>query len=309
LDKINQYLHVGQTPNNSVPSFPLQSTYPTATERYQQSVPHDKAVPFQKRGKGATAKPPRSYRRPTALNRTPRHRRRHFCHDCGKGYVQSQGLKRHQRETHEEGRLCIHCGIYRVGWARPYLLKEHIKREHPHINLDTELEGATGVSRNATPVISNILQEDGSPLTPEYDGSHNDESQSYPLMLPPLAITQSPPASPPAVSAVYYNPQSYAQTHFSFIKEHSPMAGDLDLSALTNIRFALPISVWRSLNLTTTNHFRYRKSQSGHTATNRLFNEVTGTVLEPAAPVSGYSSDPVYVTPTTDPPGSPFICW
>ena len=63
------------------------------------------------------------------------------CKDCGKLYAQSQGLSRHRRETHGPKRLCVFCGAFK--WRRRYVLKRHLKNEHPDLDADEALDEAT----------------------------------------------------------------------------------------------------------------------------------------------------------------------
>jgi hypothetical protein len=126
--------------------------------------------------------------------------------------------------------LCIYCDKYKC--ARPYLLKEHIKKCHPDIDPNTSLEEATRIagSHKATMVASDLLRERGSSPTPELNGSHGDEAQSHRLVLPSLPITQALPASLPVVPTVHCDPQSYARTPFSFTEEHPQTTRDSDLT-------------------------------------------------------------------------------
>ena len=76
---------------------------------------------------------------------------RYSCNLCGKRYTQPQGIKRHQRETHEAS-LCMYCRDFK--WGRPYLLRGHLKKRHPDVNIDTALEEATRTRRRATGIES-----------------------------------------------------------------------------------------------------------------------------------------------------------
>ncbi|KAI0255254.1 hypothetical protein BJV78DRAFT_1279449 [Lactifluus subvellereus] len=74
------------------------------------------------------------------------HERRYSCKDCGKEYTQPQGLSRHRREMHER-RPCIYCLDFK--WGRRYMLRKHIKEQHPELNTDAALNEATGTRRGA----------------------------------------------------------------------------------------------------------------------------------------------------------------
>jgi hypothetical protein len=71
-------------------------------------------------------------------------RRQHTCLDCAKAYKQPQGLSRHRREVHERT-SCIYC--YDFEWGRRYILRRHIEKQHPELNIDVALEEATGTRR------------------------------------------------------------------------------------------------------------------------------------------------------------------
>jgi hypothetical protein len=83
-------------------------------------------------------------RGPTSLGRSPSAleatKGPYTCKDCGKGYTQSQGLSRHRREMHKP-KLCTLCGTFK--WGRRYLLKRHVKRDHPELDADKALDEAT----------------------------------------------------------------------------------------------------------------------------------------------------------------------
>lgn len=71
----------------------------------------------------------------------------YLCKDCGKVYAQPQGLSRHRHEMHEP-KLCTFCGAFK--WGRRYLLKGHLKKEHPELDTDEALSEATGARHGAT---------------------------------------------------------------------------------------------------------------------------------------------------------------
>jgi ribosomal protein L44E len=73
-------------------------------------------------------------------------RLRYSCKDCGKRYVQSQGLRRHRNEAHES-ELCIYCLAFQ--WGRRYILKKHLQDKHPDLNIDVALEVAMETRRGA----------------------------------------------------------------------------------------------------------------------------------------------------------------
>lgn len=91
--------------------------------------------------------PSRSLRRPVGIMNRRAPMGRYSCNVCGNRYSQLQGIKRHQREAHEASQ-CMYCRDFR--WGRPYLLRGHLKKRHPEVNIDAALEEAMGTRRRAT---------------------------------------------------------------------------------------------------------------------------------------------------------------
>ncbi|KAH9968465.1 hypothetical protein BJV74DRAFT_889878 [Russula compacta] len=112
---------------------------------------------------------------------------------CSKEYARPGGLGRHYREKHAPN-LCMHCGVFK--WGRPYLLREHIEKKHPDVDLDAALDKATGTSSRI--ITGHPQQQWVSPSAPEHDQWGCAESQPYPLTLPPI----SPPPMRPATCGV-----------------------------------------------------------------------------------------------------------
>jgi hypothetical protein len=106
---------------------------------------------------------PRSPRQPLAAGRRAAPERPYSCNVCGKGYAQSQGVRRHQRETHN-ARLCKYCLTFE--WGRPYRYRQHLVKWHPQAVVDAEavLDEASALPRTLT-----ILRTQGPnfPPTPE----------------------------------------------------------------------------------------------------------------------------------------------
>ncbi|KAH9032396.1 hypothetical protein EDB83DRAFT_1839722 [Lactarius deliciosus] len=67
--------------------------------------------------------------------RAGRNRTRFSCHVCNVGFVQKQGLNRHNRDKHQPRNICPHCGVFRWSPARHYLLTKHFETDHPGVPL------------------------------------------------------------------------------------------------------------------------------------------------------------------------------
>ena len=58
--------------------------------------------------------------------------KRYFCEQCGKSFVQSQGLKRHIENVHEKSKI-YQCDLCDKSYNRPYRLEEHKMTVHEGI--------------------------------------------------------------------------------------------------------------------------------------------------------------------------------
>ncbi|KAH8991493.1 hypothetical protein EDB92DRAFT_660250 [Lactarius akahatsu] len=67
--------------------------------------------------------------------RAGRNRSRFSCHACDVGFVQRQGLNRHNRDKHRPQNICPHCGVFKWSPARRYLFTKHFERDHPGVPL------------------------------------------------------------------------------------------------------------------------------------------------------------------------------
>ncbi|KAI0296870.1 hypothetical protein BC826DRAFT_188400 [Russula brevipes] len=119
---------VSATPDFLIPSFlPEVADVSAAVNDSKQKQPRGKRRNLRKARKGFAVVSPVSSRQATGIRRTPK---RHSCNICGKRYAQSQGVTRHQRETHRAS-LCMYCNAFK--WGRPYRYKAHLEKEHPHV--------------------------------------------------------------------------------------------------------------------------------------------------------------------------------
>ncbi|KAI0296864.1 hypothetical protein BC826DRAFT_188089 [Russula brevipes] len=133
-----QYIPVDIPSNFSVSSvLPEVPDVPIVVKDKEQNLSRDKPQSLQKMGEGSVAVSLPSPRQPVGTRGTLK---RYSCNICGKRYAQSQGVRRHQRETHRAN-LCTYC--YAFEWGRPYRFKEHLEKEHPNVDLNVALGGAT----------------------------------------------------------------------------------------------------------------------------------------------------------------------
>lgn len=71
----------------------------------------------------------------TRVTRAGRNRSSFSCHACDVGFVQRQGLNRHNRDKHRPRNICPHCGVFKWSPARRYLFTKHFERDHPGVPL------------------------------------------------------------------------------------------------------------------------------------------------------------------------------
>ncbi|KAH9171139.1 hypothetical protein EDB89DRAFT_1973124 [Lactarius sanguifluus] len=64
-----------------------------------------------------------------------RNRSKFSCRVCDVGFVQRQGLNRHNRDKHQPRNICPHCGVFTWSPARHYLFTKHFERDHPGVPL------------------------------------------------------------------------------------------------------------------------------------------------------------------------------
>jgi hypothetical protein len=264
------------------------------------------------------------------MESAPSRRLQYLCNvpGCGRAFAQRQGVTRHQREAHAElgfgtNRRCGRCG---EPWARPYMFKEHLKKMHPDVDADAELEKVKDSenSRNHLP------QARISPPILEHDRRNRAESQVHPQTppLPATAMTKPPLVSPPAFLQVDYDLQSEsAELTITgseredarqsealnptragtppFTEERPQMVKDLD--AYNHTLILLPHGfAFTTLVISDVNHsLKHTNSQDGRTAVDPSSNLVTRSALMVARPVSEHHGNPVPVTPMAAPLARP----
>lgn len=156
-----RYTRTNTTTNSLVPSIaPGIPRMPSVGSYEEQRASQVQYQESQRTGTRHDVVPvsPWSSRPPLAAGFTTRRAPmgRYPCNVCGKRYLQPQGLKRHQREAHGAS-LCIYCRDFR--WGRPYLLRGHLKKRHPDVNIDAALAEATRTHRMATAEASQAIVE------------------------------------------------------------------------------------------------------------------------------------------------------
>jgi len=126
-------VHIPSGPDgtsSSEPSVPPEISHvPAAMPHQARRASRGQFRQFRKPGKEPAAPSLRSSSQPTSVREAPKGP--HLCNICGKLFSQRQGLGRHRREKHD-AKLCKHCGDFK--WARPYLLRKHLKEKHPDID-------------------------------------------------------------------------------------------------------------------------------------------------------------------------------
>ena len=70
----------------------------------------------------------------TSQKQAKHHGARYQCEICRKVFAQPQGVRRHRLEKHEPN-FCPHCHTF--SWGRLYQFKEHLKKAHPEVDLET----------------------------------------------------------------------------------------------------------------------------------------------------------------------------
>jgi DNA-directed RNA polymerase subunit RPC12/RpoP len=74
---------------------------------------------------------------PLPATRCPRaantKKRTYSCSSCGRGFSQSQVLRRHMKDKHKPQLTCPHCSSFTWSQGRPYLFRYHLQMQHPQI--------------------------------------------------------------------------------------------------------------------------------------------------------------------------------
>lgn len=185
-DQSLQYAHVDTTPDLSV-----SSTVPgvSCTQEQRSSQGRPQKLRKTRKGFASTSSRTRVSRLPAGLDISEAPKGRYSCGLCSKGYVQSQGLRRHYREKHAAS-SCKYCDDFK--WGRPYLFKEHLEKRHPHVNADVTPEAATGVHCSTTAAARYPPQQWPSSPISEYGRWGSAEPQLHPLVPPALVVPKLP---------------------------------------------------------------------------------------------------------------------
>jgi hypothetical protein len=111
---------------------------------------------------------------------------RYRCEICRKEFAQKQGVGRHRLEKHEPY-YCLYCPTFR--WGRLYLLKQHLKKKHPEVDLATATLDMARRSHRSDPIptINRAHSHDPPPRSTSRRRSHRDN---------PRAMVRSSPTGP-----------------------------------------------------------------------------------------------------------------
>jgi len=194
LDLDSLYTRSEATSGDSTPStLPAVPCAPAHVRYEARQASQDTPRQFQETANGpaATSSPPSQ--RTANVDETAR--RPYACNICGKTYSQSQGVRRHQRETHKAN-LCTLCHSFE--WGRPYRLREHYKRQHPEVDIDVAMKEATGKRPKARMNPKSLPQQVSFP-NPPHDRQSRTESQPDDPLAPTLplpAVAELQPITP-----------------------------------------------------------------------------------------------------------------
>ncbi len=122
--------------------FPENGVTSSSVHNHSSTIPHsvhqnEDAAPLDFLPAGQASRHPMASSSVATIWVAPagRNRRRFSCPVCDVGFVQRQGLNRHNRDKHQPWNICPHCGVFKWSSARHYLYTKHIKRDHPGVAL------------------------------------------------------------------------------------------------------------------------------------------------------------------------------
>lgn len=192
LDQDSPYTRSEATSCDSTPStLPVFPWAPVDVRSEAQQASQDTPQQFQEKANGTPAASSPSSRRAASVNGIAK--RPYACDICGKTYSQPQGVRRHQRETHK-ATLCTYCHSFE--WGRPYRLREHYKRQHPEVDIDSDVAlKEANRKRPKARMNPKSLPQQVSFSNPPHDrqsltGSQSDDPLALTLPLPTVAQLQ-----------------------------------------------------------------------------------------------------------------------
>jgi hypothetical protein len=195
FDQDSPYTHSEATSGDSMPSaLPVIPCVPADLQYEEQQASQDAPQRLQEAAKGPATASPRSPRRAPA-SESGTAKQPYACNICGKTYSQSQGVRRHQRETHK-ATLCKYCHSFE--WGRPYRLRDHYRKHHPEVNIEVAMKESSKKRSKAKTNPKSIPQQ-VSLSSPPHDRQSRTESQpNYPLVptLSPPAVVEFPSIAP-----------------------------------------------------------------------------------------------------------------
>lgn len=195
FDQDSPYTCNEATSGDSMPSaLPVTPCVPEDLQYEEQQASQDAPQRLQETAEGLATASSRSSRRAPA-SRSGTARRPYACNICGKTYSQSQGVRRHQRETHK-ATLCKYC--YSFEWGRPYRLRDHYRKHHPEVNIEVAMKEFSK-KRSKAKTNPKSIPQPVSLSSPPHDRQSRTESQpDYPPVptLSPPAVVEFPSIAP-----------------------------------------------------------------------------------------------------------------
>ena len=189
------YTRSEATSGDSIPSaLPVIPCVPADLQYEEQQASQVAPHRLQEAAKGpATASSRSSRRAPASESGTAK--RPYACNICGKTYSQSQGVLRHQRETHK-ATLCTYCHSFE--WGRPYRLRDHYRKHHPEVNIKVALKESSRKRPKAKTNPRSSPRQVSLSNPPHRRQSRTESQSDYPLVptLSPPAVVEFPSIAP-----------------------------------------------------------------------------------------------------------------
>jgi hypothetical protein len=133
---------------------------------------------------------------------SPETGKRFLCSECRSSYAQRQGAWRHIRTVHKPEQ----CGLCEFKYARPYVYRDHLEKEHLIVNPDLILGKAPGSRGRATIREFELIPQQPPVSPPAVEDQQNwAVSRMYSPAPPSLAGARVTSVSQPAVSSGDYN--------------------------------------------------------------------------------------------------------
>ncbi|KAI9454310.1 hypothetical protein BJY52DRAFT_1417929 [Lactarius psammicola] len=116
---------------------------------------------------------------------------RYQCEICRREFAQPQGVRRHQLEKHKPN-FCPHCRTF--SWGRLYQFKQHLKKEHPEVDLETAAFNVARRCHQSGPIATTDRTRPHIPLTRSTSGQRPRRDTRLATVWPsPTEPRHSPP--------------------------------------------------------------------------------------------------------------------